>query len=562
MFLVLIETSGNQNFIFSTNKLKENIGASELTYKATTEWLFQAVGEVANSQLYEAWQKQQDLKILANSKINPFIEQSGTQVEILLATSGKAILLTKEEKIAKAIIHHLTRYALIEAPGLDIGGVFVEFDWDKPKHSGSISIAEAVQDAHKKFEKVRAYRPAPNSRFLRLPITAGCNISELPASVVEPSPDNEKIPLSKVSKVKRDALPTAKKRLQAITPRLMPDINKLEKSFEISWLAVVHADGNGLGQILLDFQKYIGEKSNRNYIDKYRKFSLALDECTLNSFKQALEEVFPQDNKLPIVPLILGGDDLTVVCDGQYALEFTRVFLQKFEVQTQNHADISEIAQKVFGVGRLSACAGISIIKQHFPFSVAYDLAEKLIKSAKKTKNKVQCKSSKTIKSNTPFPCSAIDFHILYESSGVDFDTIRKKLEPESQTKLYNRPYVVTAIDALNHAIGQDWAQAHHWQKLADRVQWLRNKDDKDSLPNSQSHAIRTSLFMGQKEADSQYALIQTRYSILENFTEDNAKKSLFHQEEGVNITSFLDALDAKDFLKNANSAQLNGGKS
>ena len=562
MFLVLIETSGNQNFIFSTNKLKENVGASELTYRATTELLLKAVDQVAKTQLLQTWQREKSLSILTNSTVNPPIENSKSPVEILLATSGKALVITKEEETAKKIIHQVTCQALIDAPGLDIGGVFVKFNWDTPKQLGAVPIAEAVRDAHKEFEKVRARKPAPSCRFLRLPIVASCNVSELPASNIEPNPNNEKIALSQVSLVKRKALSKAQKRLQDVDPRLISDINKLEKSFELSWLAVVHADGNGLGQILLDFQEYIGAKTNRNYIDKYRKFSLALDECTLSSFKQALEEVFPQDNKLPIVPLILGGDDLTVVCDGQYALEFTRVFLQKFENQTQNHPDISEIAEKVFGVGRLSACAGISIIKPHFPFSVAYDLAEKLIKSAKQTKNKVQCQSSETIKPNTPFPCSAIDFHILYESSGIDFERIRQKLQPELNTRLYNRPYVVSPVNSLSQAKGQDWAITHQWKILADRVHWLQQTEhDQDALPSSQSHAIRTALFIEKEAADGQYALIQSRYNILKEFAEDEAKTSLFHQEEGTYITSFLDALDAKDFLKNANSDQINGGK-
>ncbi|EKD07477.1 Cas10/Cmr2 second palm domain-containing protein [Limnospira sp. PMC 1042.18] len=559
-YLVLIETSGNQGFIFSTNKLKENIGASEVTYRAGTQWILEAVAKVNQMQLLSVWTNSQRLReMLCDEKKNPPIKKNECQAEIIIATSGKALILTKTEEKAREIISKVTKKALVEAPGLDIAGVFVTIDnWQKEN-----SLAEAIREVHKCFEKTRSRRPSPESRFLRLPIIADCAVSGLPAFKLDKNPENQLIPISKVSDVKREASTKAIERLQNLDSRIMRDINKLEKLFEreeTSWLAIVHADGNGLGQIFLNFEDYIGkDKSNRTYIHKYRKFSLELDECTEAAFKQAIEVLPSKKENLPLVPLIVGGDDLTVVCDGYHALEFTRVFLQEFEKQTQEKLQIAEVAQAAFGVNRLSACAGISIVKRHFPFSVAYELAESLIKSAKDVKRKVTKPNSN---GKTPFPCSAIDFHILYDTSGIEFDSIREKLERDSNTRLYNRPYIVSDMDDISSAEGKEWAKKHEWERLSQRVDLLNRKDSENSdrppISSSQSHAIRTALFIGKDEADAQYALIRQRYN-LDQFAESEDNKSLFYETtrekdnrtETIYITSFLDALDAQEFLKN-----------
>lgn len=557
-YLVLIETSGNQSFIFSTNKLKENIGASEVTYRAGTQWILEAVAKVNQMQPLSVWTNSQRLReMLCDEKKNPPIEKNECQAEIIIATSGKALILTKDADKAREIISSITKKALIEAPGLDIAGVFVPVDNWQAKNS----LAEAIRAVHKCFEKTRSRRPSPESRFLRLPIIADCAVSGLPASKLDKNPENQLIPISKVSDVKRKASTKAIERLQNLDSRLMGDINKLEKLFEreeTSWLAIVHADGNGLGQIFLNFEDYIGnDKSNRAYIHKYRNFSLELDECTEAAFKQAIEVLPSKNGNLPLVPLIVGGDDLTVVCDGHHALEFTRVFLQEFEKQTQAKSHIAQVAQTAFQVNRLSACAGISIVKRHFPFSVAYELADSLIKSAKDVKHKVTKPNSN---SQTPFPCSAIDFHILYDTSGIEFDSIRKNLKSASNTLLYNRPYIVSDMDDLQSAEGYDWAKQHEWERLKNRVDSLNRKDpensDRPPISSSQSHAIRTALFIGKDEADAQYALIRQRYN-LDDFAESEDNKSLFYERQDkqgnrpIYISSFLDALDAQEFLKN-----------
>ncbi|NCJ08013.1 hypothetical protein GS597_16165 [Synechococcales cyanobacterium C] len=561
LYLVLLETSGNQNYIFSTNKLKENIGASELTYRAGTQWIIDAVrGEKVQQSLRE---------VLLNPELNPPIEQEGNTVEIILATSGKALLLTRTAEQAQAIIRQVTQQALEEAPGLEICGVFVSLNWETD------CLGEMNRQVHQRYEQVRSEKPSADLRFLRLPIFADCASSEFPANHVD-TVHEETVLLSVLAHAKRQASAAGVQRLAQVARRadmrLAQNVDQLEKRFEeeLDWLAVVHADGNGLGEIFLKFHEHIAAttaQDNRRYINTLRLFSLALDVCTETAFNMALK-TFQQKNEntadapqdLPVVPLILGGDDLTVICDGQSALPFVRAFLLAFEAETQKEQNlgrvktnvIPEIAKKALKVGRLSACAGVAIVKPHFPFSVAYALAADLIQSAKGVKLRVTQSGSS---GQQPYPCSALDFHILYDSSDVDLDLIRGhlhiKLGEDPPVWLYNRPYVVTALGDLSGVDGHDWAEFHHWQKLQEGIDLLLETDDEGRrcLPNSQTHDLRAALFLGKAAADARYQLIRQRYESLERLA--GSPDSLFQAEPGTHtdMTALMDIIDAAEFI-------------
>lgn len=574
MYLILLETSGNQNYIFSTNKLRENVGASELTYHAGTKWVLDVVGEINQTQSFGIWKNSELLRDkLTNRNHNPPIEESDKPVEIIIAASGKAILIAENQGIAKQIITKVTTKALKCAPGIDLCGVYVEFDWQED------SIQNAIKEMYRKFEEVHGKYPSPNLRFQRLPIIDECSTSGFPASRLNP----KNKPISLISHQKQKYLKESLERIDEILPsekkkkkiRFVREVGELESNFEnLEWLGVVHADGNGLGQIFLNFGQYLDNKPdskefNREYVDKLRKFSIALDICTEKAFLSAIE-VFEPDSEgiIPLLPLILGGDDLTVICDGKFALKFTHLFLREFEAETakSEHQEgiIPAIAKKAFRIGKLSACAGIAIVKPHFPFSVAYELAESLIKQAKNVKKKVLTADSK------PFPCSALEFHIVYDSSGVELESIRKKLTvDEGSTKLYNQPYVVTNKRDLETAQGLDWAKFHHWEKLEKQIRIISltekvsdtEEEQKNLIPTGQLNNLRLALFSGKEIADAQYKLIYQRYKkrfdkLLgdedeSSKDEKDTKYSLFDIEpdsEDIYTTGLLDALSAVDF--------------
>ncbi|MFQ3636453.1 MAG: hypothetical protein SNJ57_11530, partial [Cyanobacteriota bacterium] len=367
-----------------------------------------------------------------------------------------------------------------------------------------------------------------------------------------------------------------------------------QQSKQSSWRAVVHADGNGLGEIFLKFGTHLTKlgkmtgdisQDNRTYVDALRRFSLALDVCTERAFITALQSFGTGLEKLPIVPLVLGGDDLTVICDGKAALRFTQQFLLAFEAETQktdnDHYDgiLPEIAQAALGANRLSSCAGVAIIKPHFPFSIAYELSADLMQSAKEVKRKL----THVLPSETrpvPYPCSALDFHVLYDTSGVSLKQIRDRLQPTPDTRLYIAPYIVTPIEDL--LIKDDmmhWAKPHEWTHLERRVEALNAKDEdgRRKLPNSQMHNLRNALSQGADLADAQYRLICDRYIDSQNQDANEAgdrppvdirvlggdPRSLFTKVtdpatgKSLKMTGLLDALDAADFLPAALSAEL-----
>jgi len=571
MHLVLIETSGNQRYIFATNKLRENVGASELTHRAGTQWVLEEVARQGGPRLWDSNARKLREKLLDPSANAP-IEDEGVQIEVLVATSGKALLLVKDPNMGSRLISAVTAKAQRAAPGLDICGVVGEsFEWSRDL------LNTENRRIHEAFEQVRANQPGPDFRFQRLPVVAECATSGFPAAKWVASDREMGGAVSQISIQKRAAHQQTHSRVQALIEEpnlegvqragLAQSIRQMEENLEnLSWLAVVHTDGNGLGEIFLNFARPIGAtepRHNRQYIDKYRRFSISLDMCTEKAFQRAwiaLQRPGQRDNILPVVVLVLGGDDMTVICDGATALPFTEQFLRAFEEETQGEQPLvgriaAEIAKGSLGEDRLSACAGVAIIKPHFPFWQAYSLAEELIRSAKMVKRLVK-------KDGRTWPCSSIDFHVLYDTSNIALNQIRSKLVLDAgQTRLFGRPYVVTEALKLTDLdpASTGWLKCRHWEDLQRKVDILAQADPMDPtrrlLPNSQTHALRSGLFEGKNAADVRFHLVAHRYPMMSQL--EGVPGSLFwaeaSQSEGglsIWVTGLLDAIEATGFMQ------------
>lgn len=166
--------------------------------------------------------------------------------------------------------------------------------------------------------------------------------------------------------------------------------------------AVVCMDGNDMG---LQIKKTLEQKdqqqpeTTKNW---FRNFSKSLAECTEEAFQAALECVVGQwlekekENLgsccfqlngqnylvLPFRPLILGGDDVTILCHSSYAMAFVEQMSGEFERISK------EKAEKTNGLwpatnGKLTISGGVLFCKTSFPLAMAIEYADALLANAK-----------------------------------------------------------------------------------------------------------------------------------------------------------------------------------
>ena len=150
---------------------------------------------------------------------------------------------------------------------------------------------------------------------------------------------------------------------------------------------------------------------------------------------------------VPVVPVLVGGDDVTVYTDGRYAIPFAEAYIRHYEELTKDDDLLSVLAIVAGGKkpdaperdhfeiddyiiqnpGPLTASAGVAIVGRNFPFHIAYDLAEELVSRGKKLGKKPGT-----------VPCSTINFHVLHDATVLDPDDTLDEYKGRAQ-----RPFLI-----------------------------------------------------------------------------------------------------------------------
>jgi hypothetical protein len=229
-------------------------------------------------------------------------------------------------------------------------------------------------------------------------------------------------------------------------------------------------DGNDMGLQFLEHDKLRQRKSwpEEKTEAWLARMSEELGECTYQAFlaalaaaigawakatvEKGLEQFCVQGTDrlvLPFRPLILGGDDLVLLCHSSYAMDFVSYLSKEFAERSEQAAVASEIKPLWPATDdRLTISAGILYCNVSFPLHMAIPYAESLLNSAKGEFRRNQTEAGESAREPTP---AAIDWDVITDTL-VDTPSARRnrdlRFSDEEQdgleVVLTRRPYLLS----------------------------------------------------------------------------------------------------------------------
>lgn len=434
---VVLEVGGIQKYILSTGKLKEMIGGSELIESLSAKYL-------------DDFAQNNHLNVLKEIR-----KPVDNELLPLQRNAGAMHLLFSSEAKGREFLKNFGKKLLEDFPGLPIFGALEECEFT------SSGIREAKFKLSNKITDQRNKYPTSTGMQL-LPICAVAPLDGEPAIGKENYGKNssgEIISLSSKTKRNEQLLEDSKGRLREIEPDegVGPDLKWSDDLEEIACgsekVAFIHIDGNDLGKRFRQELENISDKETDedktgqqsssedryqnaiNVIKTMSALSNTVKETTTAAFKKGLSECLKHtkltDNTgkklVPARPLVLGGDDVTVVIRADLALYFIDAFVKEFERYSNQ-----ELGKKNPN-DKLTVGVGMVVCPTGYPFLKAFDLSEELVKNSKELTAQME---------NRP---SSMDYIVITNDTENDIDSIRAHLfTAEDGSKLTAKPMLLS----------------------------------------------------------------------------------------------------------------------
>lgn len=425
MYLNILEVSRKQNYIFSRRHLLENVARSEDIVRVTSVEFFQQVAGI----LFD------------------------TEKNLVYSGGGHTVLQFDTREQAVAFNKTITLNVAQNYVGLELFTAIIEYN-------ESLTPGENLLTLTAKLEEKKALRKG--SFAIR-----EYGVEKRDPETYEPVDTRHKPDLYQYIAAK---YPTEFSKILEADKDRGPDKG--------NFLAIIHIDGNNMGARVRTIYQQDG--SWEECKTRIRRFSDSVDQDFKSAFSE-MTAVVEKDSAsvgrtmLPLRPIILAGDDICFVCAGSIGLECARIFLEKLSVKV-NRED-----KKTY-----SACAGVALVHEKYPFFRAYELAEELCNNAKKYGMTVRPDGS----------VSAMDWHIEFGEMKDGLADIRTSYQTEDGNQLELRPVTVVIPDIKKN---EDRTGYRTYQYFTETVKKLQN-DDKE-LARSKLKKLRSVLKQGELEA-------------------------------------------------------------
>jgi hypothetical protein len=216
---------------------------------------------------------------------------------------------------------------------------------------------------------------------------------------------------------------------------------------------------------------------------------------------------------------VFGGDDVTFVCEGRLALPIAAHYLERVSSQTLSDGELAY------------SRAGVSVVKSHYPFSRAYDLAEDLCASARARIQKIDPQRRVT----------ALDWHFAVNGLVRSLREIRSREYSTPEGCLLMRPLRLQPLD-------HDWRT---WQTFTKLVSAFREPKGGWSERRNKIIALREALRNGP-EAVRHFLAVQPQPAERDEpvaLPSIEGRPDMARQGWQGGICGYFDVIEALDFF-------------
>ena len=417
--LVILEVSQKQAYIFSSNKLKDNIvNSSVIAWIMSGAYFEETAG---NKQIF--------------SEAKNMVYSGG----------GHTVLEFESCEKAREFVMLLTKQIHQDYEGIQVFASIMKYD-------NKLSPSKNLKNLTAKLEYKKSIR---KSAFHQ----GSYGIEKIDTNTLEPV---------RVLETDKQAMPKQEEvQDKALCPKGFERTFRFEElggsKNDTNFIAVVHIDGNAMGKRVEKFYQTYDHLNWEDFKIKVRKFSASIDKDFKQSYlemadhvadivrKNGLEQLNLSSGKLPIRRIITAGDDICFVSEGRIGVECAALFLKKLSAKINEEDHLP-----------YSACAGVAIVHQKYPFFKAYELSELLCSNAKKF-------GASLSSDGTGADVCAIDWHVEFGEVKDTLDDIRKEYRTKDGWNLELRPYLVSTTKKIEQE--EPFRQYEKFRKLLTRIQ-------------------------------------------------------------------------------------------